>query len=223
MTTGRRRLAAATAALLCFWTLPAPGAAALPAGRPASAPASAAAPLPPGIDIDGIRFPHTVDAGGTALRLNGAGIRYRLMFKVYAAGLYLAAPARSTEAVLAAPGPKRIHMVMLRSIDLNSFGRMISDGIVKNATKHEFLQALPAVQRMGEISAQYKHLEPGESITIDWTPGSGGTLSVKGRLEAGPYPDVGFFNAMAKMWLGAEPADERLKEAMLGKAGPATK
>ena len=51
--------------------------------------------------IAGVDYPPTYSVAGQPLQLNGAGIRYRFVVKVYTAGLYLAAPARSPEEALA--------------------------------------------------------------------------------------------------------------------------
>lgn len=62
------------------------------------------------VDLAGVRFEPQVPLGGQTLVLNGAGIRCKAVFKGYAAGLYLGAKAGTPEAVLAAPGAKRIHV-----------------------------------------------------------------------------------------------------------------
>ena len=170
------------------------------------------------VDLAGVKFEPQIMLGGQALQLNGAGIRYKAIFKVYAAGLYLASKASTTDAVLAAPGAKRIHVVLLRTIDANEFGKILSAGIQNNATREEFIAALPGIQRMGEASSQYKQLVAGDTLTVEWLPGTGTTLYVKGKPEVGPYKEPAFFNAMAKIWLGKSPADHLLKEALLGQA-----
>jgi hypothetical protein len=169
-------------------------------------------------DVAGVKYDNAIQLGGSTLLLNGAGIRYKAIFKVYAAGLYLATRATTPEAVLAAHGPKRIHLVMLRSLDANEFGKILSAGIEKNSTRQEFIEALPAIMKMGEASVHYKTLAPGDTLTIDWVPGVGTSLYVKGNLAAGPYKDAGFFSAMAKIWFGKSPADAQLKSALLGGA-----
>ena len=168
------------------------------------------------VDLAGVRFEPQVQLGGQTLVLNGAGIRYKAFFKVYAAGLYLAAKAGTPEAVLAAPGAKRIHVVLLRGIDANEFGKILSAGIQNNSSRDEFLASLPAIQRMGEAASQHKQLVAGDTMTVEWLPGTGTTLYVKGKAEVGPYKDAAFFNAMAKIWLGKSPADHLLKDALLG-------
>ncbi len=168
------------------------------------------------VELAGVRFEPQIQLGGQTLLLNGAGIRYKAVFKVYAAGLYLGAKAGTPDAVLAAPGAKRIHVVLLRSIDANEFGKILSSGIQNNASREEFLAALPGISRMGEAASQYKQLQAGDTMTVEWVPGVGTTLFVKGKPEVGPYKDAAFFNAMAKIWLGKSPADHLLKDALLG-------
>ena len=66
-------------------------------------------------DIAGIKLDNPVEVAGSKLALNGAGVRYKAVFPVYVAGLYLSQKAGTPEEVLAAPGPKRISITMLRS------------------------------------------------------------------------------------------------------------
>ena len=182
---------------------------------PAQAQAQSQAPSQ-AVELAGVRFEPQVQLGGQTLVLNGAGIRYKAVFKVYAAGLYLSAKAGTPDAVLAAPGAKRIHVVLLRSIDASEFGKILSTGIQNNASREEFLAALPAIHRMGEAASQHKQLVAGDTMTVEWLPGTGTTLYVKGKAEVGPHKEPAFFNAMAKIWLGKSPADHLLKDALLG-------
>jgi len=170
------------------------------------------------VDVAGAKFDSTIQLGGGPLLLNGSGVRYKAIFKVYAAGLYLASKASTPEAVITAPGAKRIHLIMLRQLDSNEFGKILAAGIEKNVTREEFVQSLPAILRMGEAAAGQKVLMPGDTMTVDWVPGIGTTLYVKGKAEVGPIKEPGFFSAMAKIWLGRSPADALLKDALLGQS-----
>jgi len=195
--------------------------------RPLIAAALAACLLGPAaraqsVDVAGVKFDSTIQLGGGPLLLNGYGVRYKAIFKVYAAGLYLASKANTPEAVITAPGAKRIHLVMLRQLDSNEFGKILAAGIEKNVTRDEFVQSLPAILRMGEAAAGHKVLVPGDTMTVDWVPGVGTTLYVKGKAEVGPIKEPGFFSAMAKIWLGRSPADALLKDALLGQSSAPT-
>jgi hypothetical protein len=79
--------------------------------------------------VQGISFDDPIELQGHKLSLNGAGARYKAVFKVYAMGLYLERKASSPEEVLAAPGAKRISITMLREIDANELGKLFTRGV----------------------------------------------------------------------------------------------
>ena len=89
-------------------------------------------------EVGGVKYDNTLQIGSSRVQLNGAGIRYKAVFKVYTAGLYLTTKAATTEAVLAAPGVKRLHIVMLRDIDANELGKLFTRGMQDNSPREEF-------------------------------------------------------------------------------------
>ena len=174
------------------------------------------------IEVGGVKFETTEQVGNAKLQLNGAGVRYKAVFKVYAAGLYLNAKAATLEAVLGATGPRRMHIVMLREIDANELGKLFTKGMEQNASREEFSKVIPGVIKMGEIFSQRKKLASGDSFSIDYVPGTGSTIVVNGKPAADPIKEPEFFNALMKIWLGKAPADSQLKDALLG-ARPAAR
>ena len=183
-----------------------------------SAPVAAQATL----DLAGVKYPPTVSLAGTTLQLNGAGIRYRLVVRVYTAGLYISTKASTPEAVLAAPGPKRLHVVMLRDIDATELGKLFTKGMQDNSTREDFSKSIPGTIRMADIFSAKKRLASGESFSVDWVPGQGTTVLVNGRPQGEPIREPEFFNALMRIWLGNKPADAQLKDALLGQARPST-
>jgi hypothetical protein len=177
----------------------------------------AQAQAPAGVELAGVRYPASATVAGSNLRLNGAGIRYRFVVKVYTAGLYLGTAATSPEAVLAAPGPKRLHVVMLREIDAEQLGRLFTRGMQDNAPKEEFSKSIPGTLRMSDIFSSRKKLKAGENFSVDWVPGVGTTVLVNGQPQGEAIREPEFFNALLRIWLGNKPADEGLKAALLGK------
>ena len=191
----------------------------------AMASASIALPLAARADVTevgGVKFENAVTVGNTKIPLNGAGVRYKAVFKVYAAALYLPTKTTTTESVLDANGPRRMHIVMLREIDANELGKLFTKGMEQNASREEFSKVIPGVIKMGEIFSQRRKLAAGEYFTIDYVPGTGSTISVLGKPASEPIKEPEFFNALMKIWLGKNPADAQLKEALLG-LKPATK
>jgi len=169
------------------------------------------------VDVAGVKFPPTLQLAGSTLQLNGAGIRYKFVVKVYTAGLYLTAKAATLDAVMAAPGPKRMHVVMLREIDATELGRLFTRGMQDNAPREEFSKSIPGTLRMADIFSSKKKLLAGETFGVDWTPGLGTSVLVNGKPQGEPIKEPEFFNALIRIWLGASPADAQLKDALLGK------
>jgi hypothetical protein len=169
------------------------------------------------VTVSGVKYDETADVRGTKLQLNGAGVRYKAVFKAYAAGLYLTRLAGSTEDVLAAPGAKRLSITMLREIDSTELGKLFSRGIEDNMEKVAFSKLIPGVMRMSQIFSDHKKLMPGESFLIEWIPGTGCVITVKGVQQGEPFKEPEFYNALLRIWLGPNPADWKLKEALLGK------
>jgi hypothetical protein len=174
------------------------------------------------VDVAGVKFERQATVGSSKLQLNGAGLRTRFIVKVYAAGLYLPAKATTAAAVLSAPGPKRMHVVMMRDIDGNELGRLFVQGMQKNSSKEEFAKTLPGTIKMGEIFAAKKKLSAGEWFTADFVPGTGTVISINGKTAAEPIPEPEFYAALLRIWLGTQPADESLRDALLGQEPKST-
>ena len=184
----------------------------LPGGA-AHAQATAAAAA---VEVAGVKYAPTVQVAGSALHLNGAGIRYKFVVKVYTAGLYLGSKATTPEAVLAAAGPKRLHVVMLRDIDANELGKLFTRGMQDNAPKETFGKSIPGTLRLADLFAAKKKMATGENFTVDYVPGTGTTVLVNGQPQGAPIKEPEFFQALLSIWLGPNPADAQLKDLLLG-------
>ena len=169
-------------------------------------------------EVAGVKFEPSVQVGGTKLQLNGAGVRYKAIFKVYAAGLYLSTRAATSEAALAAPGPKLLQIVMLREIDGNELGKLFTKGMEQNVAREDFSKSIPGILRMSDVFSTRKKLAAGESFALEWVPGSGTIIIVNGKPAGEPIKEPEFYASLMKIWLGNSPADSMLKEALLGKA-----
>ena len=169
-------------------------------------------------DVGGIPYPDSLQLGGETLQLNGAGVRYKAVFKVYAAGLYLPTRASIPEEALAQPGAKRIAITMLRDIDANELGKLFTRGVEENSTRAEFSQLVPGLLRMGQMFADQKQLKTGDTFHVDWIPGTGAQVVVRNMPQGEPIREPAFFKALLRIWLGPVPADFQLKEALLGKS-----
>ncbi|RVU49750.1 chalcone isomerase family protein [Rubrivivax rivuli] len=191
---------------------------ALPGGAQAQAANPAA--VPGSVEVSGVRYTPTVQVAGSTLQLNGAGTRYKFVVRVYTAGLYLGTKAATPEAVYAASGPKRIHVVMLRDIDANELGKLFTRGMQDNAPKEAFSKSIPGTLRMADIFSAKKRLQTGENFSVDYVPGVGTSVLVNGKAQGEPVREPEFFNALLSIWLGPNPADDGLKASLLGQEAP---
>ena len=169
------------------------------------------------MEVGGVQFAATQLVQQSTLQLNGAGVRYKAMFRVYAAGLY--APSKSTVVaeVSDTATPKRLHIVMLREIDSTELGNMFARGMEENAERGAMTRLLPGIMRMSQVFSDHKRLVAGDSFQMDWVPGTGAVLTIKGKVIGEPFREPEFYRALLGIWLGPKPADWKLKDAMLGR------
>ena len=111
------------------------------------------------VEVGGIKIEDVQDVQGSKLPLNGAGVRFKAIFKVYAAGLYVGKKVATPEELLAAPGPKRMSITLLREIDSNELGKAFTKGFEDNAPKGEMSKLIPGLIRMGQIFSNFSLLK----------------------------------------------------------------
>ena len=75
-------------------------------------------------EVNGVKVEDSAMVNGVKLQLNGAGTRYKGPFKVYVADIYASKKVGSLNELVAAPGPKRLTMTMLREIEAGPFGKL---------------------------------------------------------------------------------------------------
>lgn len=168
------------------------------------------------LDVAGVKIDETAKVANVDLKLNGAGVRYKTFVKVYVAALYLTESKTNVADVLSSNGPRRLTLSMLRDVSSEAFGQGFMEGLNKNSSKSEKSRMIGQMQKFGEMFASIPELKKGDVVTVDWIPNVGSVCSHNGKRVAEPFPDVGFFNALLKIWLGEQPADSSLKRQLLG-------
>ena len=83
--------------------------------------------------------------------------------------------------------------------------------------KAAFSKIVPGVLRMGQIFSDHKKLQVGDQFMVDWIPGTGTLITVRGQQQGDAFKEPEFFNALLGIWLGPQPADWKLKDGLLGK------
>lgn len=170
------------------------------------------------VTVSGVAFDDTVRSANQELKLNGAGVRTKLIFTVYAAGLYLGDRKKSAAEVYAAPGAKRIRLVMQRTVNAEEFGQAFLAGIQQNTDKAERAKLVEELAKFGQLFATIPELKKGDVLNIDFVPGQGTVVQINGKQAAEPIAEPLFYTMLLKIWLGDKPADAKLKSALLGEA-----
>jgi len=168
-----------------------------------------------GAEIEGVKLADKVQLGGSELALNGAGVRTRVFFKVYVGALYLQKKASAPEAVLADSGPKRIAMHMLRDLTAEQLFSALNEGLKNNHAPGDLVKLEPQVKQLEGIFSAVKAAKIGDTILLDYVPGTGTRVVVNGDGK-GTVAGEEFNRALLRIWLGDQPADAALKKAMLG-------
>ncbi len=171
-------------------------------------------------EIAGVKLEDTTKVGGKDLVLSNAGVRIKLLFKVYVLGIYLNEKKSTVAEILDAPGPRRFKLVMMRDVSGEEFGSSFMGSINKNLEKDEKTKFVNQLLKFGEMFETVGNLKKGDVITGDWVPGTGTVLHLNGKALVEPLADTQFYNALLKIWLGDKPVDTSLKpELLTGKHG----
>ena len=170
-----------------------------------------------GAEVAGVQIEDKTRVGNAELQLNGAGLRKRAFFQVYAIGLYLPERKADSSSAVSSPGPKRVAIHMLRDVAADTFTEALADGIRANHPEAEMKALEPRVKELAAIMADLKEAKKGMTIALDWT-GKATQLVVDGKATGKPIEGEDFYRALLRIWLGDKPVQDDLKKALLGGA-----
>jgi len=168
------------------------------------------------IDVEGVKFEPTVQVGGQPLQLNGAGVRTRLFFKVYAAGLYVPQKANSAAVLLGQKGPRRVAIGMLRDVDAETFVSALNDGLKANLTEQQLAGFKAQIETLNANFKAIGEAKKGDQINFEFAPETGTRVVVNGQPRGKAIAGEGFFEAVLRVWIGDKPVDGDLKKGLLG-------
>ena len=167
------------------------------------------------IQVGGVDYEPQLSAQKRTLTLNGADLRTRLGFKVYAMGLYLRAPLAEAGAILADKGEKRIRIVPIRDLEAKQFGDALQTGLEKNHDDAALAALKPATDALLGALAAVGEVKAGTEIVLDRLGNGATRLLVDTKQQGEDIADAAFYPALLRIWLGERPADSELREALL--------
>jgi hypothetical protein len=166
------------------------------------------------ITLNGVTLPAKVKSDATELVLNGGGIRKKLFFKLYTAGLYLPVKSKNANEIIAADKPTAIRLVMTSSvINSSNMSEAIQEGFGKSlkgntAPMQAKIDAFIDIFRKEEI-------KEGDVFEVWYTTAEGVRGFKNGKLK-GTITGLDFKKALFGIWLSDTPVDEDLKSGLLG-------
>jgi hypothetical protein len=162
-------------------------------------------------EVAGVNVPESTTVEGKTLHLNGAGLRKKVVFKVYVGGLYVETPSKDAATLTSSDQVKRMQLSVLRSLSSQQVNEAIEEGFEKNSKAQ--LAALKP--RLAKLATMIPNVEKGDEILLTYVPGKGTVVSAKGA-EKGVIEGKDFADALFAVWLGPNPVQEDLKKALLG-------
>src|SRR6266853_6014113 len=161
-------------------------------------------------EVGGVKLDDKVSMGAQELVLNGAGIRTRVVFKVYVASLYL--PQKATElAAVLAKNPRRIQLNMLRTLSADQLVEALNEGLAENNTAAELAAVKPQIDQLATIMKSFKEVKEKDVITLDFVDGAT-RIGLNGEAKGSISGDA-FNQALTKVWLGEKPVQADLKKS----------
>lgn len=169
-------------------------------------------------ELEGVRMDDRLRIGATEVQLNGMGLRTRVFFKVYVAGLYLPQKAQSADQVLRMGGSKRVSIVMLRDVGADTFVASLVDALKDNLSDAEAARLKPQVEELAAIMQKVGEAKKGMRIALDFVPGAGTVVLLNDSAQGKAIPGDDFYPALLRIWIGDRPVQEDMKKALLGGA-----
>ena len=124
-------------------------------------------------EVAGVSVPDTAAIGPLTLKLNGAGLRYKMFIKVYVGALYLENKASDVNAILAADVPWLVTMTFKRGVEKEKIIGAFKEGFENNSRK-DLASLLPV---LAIVESKLSDFKEGDVFTISYAPTSGAVLT----------------------------------------------
>ena len=165
------------------------------------------------IEMADVKMPDTIKAAGQDLVVNGGGKRTKFFMKVYVAALYLKQKSSDAQKIIDADEPMAIKLQVTSGlVTPDKMKTAIDEGFEKSTGGN----IAPIKAKIDAFTAVFKDLANGNVYDFIYVPGKGVEIYKNGQL-ASTIQGLDFKKAMFGIWLCNKPAQESLKEEMLGK------
>jgi len=165
--------------------------------------------------LGGVELPETLAVHDDILVLNGAGMREKWFLDIYVAGLYLAKPSSDAKQIIEADAPMAIALHLVSGMLTSEKMQAATEEGFENATGGKTEPIRPFIDAFIDVFRE--KLEKGDEFDISYQPGTGVEITKNGKHQATIDGGLPFKRALFGIWLSDKPAQESLKQALLGK------
>lgn len=164
-------------------------------------------------EIGGATLPGYLNFEDAELRLNGAGVREKFWMNMYAAGLYLQKSSSDAKEIIQADAPMAIRLhIVSKMITSKRMIEAVDEGF-KNATGGNTSKISAEIKRFKSFFED--KINKNDVFDIVYLPEQGVKV-YKNDEEKGMIKGMEFKQALFGIWLSHKPADEALKNGLLG-------
>ena len=163
-------------------------------------------------EVGGVKLEERISLGGKDLVLNGAGIRTRLMFKVYVCSLYLTTKAGDLAGVLAS-NPRRVQMNLLRDLSASDLAEALANGIKETSTPEQAAAVKAQTDQLLALMKSIGEAKTGDVVTLDFIGGET-RVGFNGQPR-GSVAGEALNAALMRIWLADKPVQADLRKALL--------
>ena len=164
--------------------------------------------------IGGVIMPNVMKAGEEYLKLNGGGIREKMFIDLYIGVLYLREKSSSASTIINADEPMGVKLrVISGMVTKENMEEAIRTGF-ENSTGNNTAPIKDKIDKLIDVGFE-QEIAVGDIIDLVYLPGKGTTL-YKNNTSIVTISGLDFKKALFGVWLCDVPADENLKNKMLG-------
>ena len=169
-------------------------------------------------EVSGVNVPDTLKTEATEqeLKLNGAGVREKWLMDLYVGALYLKEKEQDAMKIITSEDEMAIRLEIVSNMVTSE--RMTSSTLegFENATHRNTAPLQPQIEA---FRATFKEpSKKGDVFELGYVPGEGVKIYKNDALK-NTVAGEGFKQALFGIWLSDQPAQQSLKEEMLGDEG----
>lgn len=166
------------------------------------------------MDVGGVKVPYTFKTDETTLVINGAGIREKYFMDMYVGTLYLKAKTNDAAKIMNADEAMCIKLQIVSGlITSEKMTKAVDEGFAKSTNKN-ITPYSAKIKQFKDVFSQ--KINKGDMFDIVYESAEGVSVFKNGKIST-TIPGLDFKKVLFGIWLCNDPADEDLKEKMLGK------